>query len=43
MACALVVVGDAARRWWKAWRGEPLPKPTECAYALAPDAPQSCC
>ncbi|MBI3553560.1 MAG: carbon starvation protein A [Elusimicrobia bacterium] len=43
MACAVVIVCDAGRRWWKAWRGEPLPRSTESGYALAPGLPSSCC
>ncbi len=43
MICALVVVCDAGRRWWKAWRGEALPAPTPSGFALSPAPPSGCC
>ena len=43
MTCAVVIVCDAGRRWYKAWQGEPLPPPTDSGYALSPGLPSSCC
>jgi carbon starvation protein len=43
MACAVIIIWDAGRRWFKAYKGEPLPRPTDEGYGLLPQIRSGCC